>query len=328
MRKKLRLLRLVNELISPLGVRLDLSSTYRSSVAVALDETARLDALQDVLTPRLEFAILGSIDERFSIPSNLAGAVRTFSLDAVAPGEGQGRAGGAAVVPVKQVIAGSAGAVRFVQRTAPGVSSILEPKAELIGLYGLDRLYGVEQVHRVDAITLGDLGRMHHVERWDYIRTDLEGADFAIVQSLGDDLRSVSLLEMELRAEPFYRDEPPMHAVMAHLAEHGFEVLDLKPERWRARTSHMHFETRGRVTFCNAVFVNRAIEARSPRAILRHALILGMMGYANFAERILRPLESSHASEVRALQALLFGRATERYLPFPKLPHLTHGTGD
>ena len=61
--------------------------------------------------------------------------------------------------------------------------------------------------------------------------------------------------------------------------------------------------------------------------LLRHALVVGLLGYANFADRLLRPLEASHGAAVQALRAMLYRRATLRYLPMPNMPHVTHGAG-
>ena len=326
MRKKQRVLNAVNKVVRPLGVRVEFASTYRTATAVPLDAGVDLSCLRDALTPRIEMAILGSIGDRFTIPSNLGAHVRIFSLDAIAPADGA--AADQNIVSVRDVIAPRAGPLKFIERVATGVSSYLEPRQDMIDLYGLQRFYIPKQEHDVEAITLSDLAGRHGVPGWDYIRTDLEGADHAIVRSLGDAVRGASLVEMELRTEPFYRDEPYLHEVLSYMFQHGFEVLDLKPERWRAKTANMLYDTRGRVAFTNTVFVNRAKEGGSPKEVLRHALVLGMMGYANFAERVLEPLARSHAEQVRTLGRLFYGQASSTYLPFSAMPQMTHGTGD
>jgi hypothetical protein len=61
---------------------------------------------------------------------------------------------------------------------------------------------------------------------------------------------------------------------------------------------------------------------------MRHALAVGLMGYANFAEFLLGRIASSHPRAVREIQQLLFSRHESRYLPMPRLPHATHGTDD
>ena len=324
MRKKQKLLNLLNPILSLLGVRLEFTSKYRTSTPVPLDGSVDLSSLQASLSPRIELAVLGSLGDHFSVPENLAQHVRIFSLDAVSPGSEGGAV--SAVVPLKDVVAAQAGPARFVQRVVTGVSSTLEPKQELVEAYALQHLYQVKQEHHVQAVTLGDVARNHQVDHWDYVRTDLEGADFSIIKSLGDALGAASLVEMELRAEPFYEGEPHIHEVLTYMFAHGFEVLDLKPERWRANTPNVAYETRGRVTFCNTVFINRKKETAPPAELLRHALVVGLLGYANVAERLIMPLQQNHGSAVRALQKLFYQKATKPYLPVKSMPQVTHGT--
>lgn len=325
MRKKQRLINLINPLLTRLGVRLEMASKYRTSTPVPLDDSADLSSLRDALTPRIEVVILGSLDDEFSVPKNLTQHVRIFSLDAVSPGSAGGQV--SAVVPLRDVVAAQSGPARFKERVVTGVSSTLDPKPEMIELYGLQHLYKLKQEHHVQAVTLNDLAARHQVDHWDYVRTDLEGADYSIIRSLGEKLREVSMVEMELRAEPFYEGEPSFHEVLDYMYAQGFEVLDLKPERWRAKTPHVAYETRGRVTFCNTVFINRAKESGPVAQRIRHALVVGLMGYANVAERLLMPLKDSQREQVQALQQLFFRKASETYLPYASMPQVTHGTG-
>lgn len=324
MSKKQRLIDLVNQALVPLGFRLDLSKRFRSSKTVPLDGEADLSVLVDALADRLELAVLGSLDDEFEVPPNLAGHVRIFSLDGVAPA-GAGSSS-QSIVPLRDVIAGQPGPVVFHERVLTGVSSTLRPKQELVAAYGLEWMYRLKKEHHVEAVTMAEIAREHGVRRWDYIRTDLEGADFSVVSSLGEAIANVSVVEMELRVEPFYDGEPPMHEVLAYMHAKGFEVLDLKPERWRASTEHRDLETRGRVTFCNTVFVNAAKARGEPVELLRHALLVGLVGYANFAERLVLPLASTHPRQVKALQRLLFGRGGPTYMPMEDMRHVTHGT--
>ncbi|MBT9524565.1 MAG: hypothetical protein IV105_04845, partial [Rhizobacter sp.] len=57
-----------------------------------------------------------------------------------------------------------------------------------------------------------------------------------------------------------------------------------------------------------------------------HALVVGLLGYANVAERLVMPLQQSHAPAVHALQKLFYQKATKRYLPVESMPQVTHGT--
>jgi hypothetical protein len=252
--------------------------------------------------------------------------LKLYSLDAVAPGSAGLDSG--QVVPIRRIVGPKPGPTIFVEREVAGVSSLLEPIPHLIKRYGLEWMYGERKRHSGEAVDLPGLMAEYKLTHWDVIRTDLEGADFSVICSLGSSLADTSVVEMELRTEPFYFNEPYMHEVVKYMADMGFEVLDLKPERWRAKTKSMRYETRGRLTFCNTVFVNRRIEAMGPVRVLRHALAVGTYGYPNFAERVWEPLSASHPEHVAELEALFFGKASVPYQPFPSMDHVTHSAAD
>lgn len=321
---KRQLIRMINRVLAPLGARIEKLSDYRSSEPIPLREDSQLRRTREVLESQLEFIMLGSLQDTFSVPRNLVDMVRIFSLDGVAPGGATN--GSTQLVELRKVVAAEVREVRFIQRKSHGVSSLLKPKTDLIGAYGLGDLYGVEREHVLEAVTLSSIADENDVADWDFVKTDLEGLDFQVVRSLGDRARNTSLIEMELRFEPFYDGEPYFHEVAAYLHDMGFEVLDLRPERWRAMTDHMRYTRRGRVVFCNATFVNRKMEHRSQAAIVRHAVVLGLAGYANFAERVLARVTDSEI--VREIHNLLFGRASTEYLPYPTLPYVTHAAND
>jgi hypothetical protein len=123
-----------------------------------------------------------------------------------------------------------------------GVSSVLEPNPSLIEKYGLKEMYRIKQKHIVEAVTLAELADRNQVSDWDCIKTDLEGLDFEVIRGLGERIRNTSVVQMELRFEPFYAGEPHFHEVAAWLHERGFEILDIRPERWR----HLVRESRHR----------------------------------------------------------------------------------
>ena len=134
---------------------------------------------------------------------------------------------------------------------------------------------------------------------------------------------------MELRFEPFYRGEPRFHEVAAYLEEKGFQLLDLMSERWRYKTAHAKFASQGHAVFCNAMFVNRRQENGADAAITRKALILGLMGYANYAERVLEPMAGRRPDVVREMIDLLFPACMRApYMPYSPHPNVTHGANE
>lgn len=316
----------VNQLISSVDAKVIRASEHRTATAFPLDGDQRLERVRELLDRTLDMIFLGSIGDSFQIPGNLEDKVRIFSLDAVDPGEGGDS--GHQVVPIAKVVGPKEGPITFIERENVAVSSALLPKQDLIAAYGIEDYYRKAKEHHVDAVTLEQLADEHGVKDFGFIKTDLEGLDFDVLKGFGERVRDTGLIQMELRFEPFYEGEPYFHEVAAYLAERGFEVLDLKPERWRANTPHRDRSTRGRIVFVNALFVNRDLEHRAPVDRVRQVIILGLMGYSNFAERLLAGLQADEPAAAAELSQLLFGKAGEPYLPMPDAPHVTHGSDD
>ncbi len=288
-----------------------------------VDWEAPLPRLRDLLTTPLHFLMLGSSGDVLKLPRGLADKVSVLSVDAVAPGLG------GPFIPIQQIVAPKAGKVTFVQRAFAGCSSIAQPRPALVKAYGLEALYEEKNRCEVESTSLGELALRHGVDRWHWIKTDLEGLDFEVVKSLGDGVRQTLVLQMELRFEPFYEGEPHFHTVAGYLADRGFDLLDLAIERWRYVTPNRLLPTKGRATYCDAVFVNR--DPGGPIAdVLAQALILGILGYLNYAEYLVQRVRDAQPEAASEIIDFLFARMRggEPYLPHPSVPHVVNAAGD
>jgi hypothetical protein len=288
-----------------------------------VDPEARFVRLRELLAAPLNFLLLGSSNDVLKLPRDLADKLNVFSVDAVAPGLG------ASFTAISEIVAPDAREVIFVERAFSGCSSIAPPRQELVEAYGLAALYREKNRVQVKGTSVRELSARHKVDRWHFLKTDLEGLDFEIVKSLGDAIRRTLVLQMELRFEPFYAGEPHFHEVAAYLEDYGFEVLDLQIERWRRVTPNMLLHTKGRATYCDALFVNRD-PGHQAADVLAQALILGILGYLNQAEYLLPRVRDAVPEAAAEMVEFLFGRmrGREPFLPHPSVPHVVTAAGD
>jgi hypothetical protein len=296
----------------------------------AADLTAPMPRTREALRETVNLCHLGSWNDRPRWPRDLLDRARVFCLDAVEPGSsaapsGRDVPGAPEVVAIRRAIGPTAGTGSFVERAFPGCSSIREPDPLRLAEYGLESLYAPIARRRVETVTLAEIARDHGVGRWHAIKTDLEGIDLPVVRSLGDAIRETLVVQMELRFQPLYEGEPEFCEAVSYLARHGFEVLDVRPERWRYATPHRLHALRGRSTLCNAVFVNGRVAGREggPADVLVQALILGVLGYTNFAERLASALDAPIRAE---MDRFLFGPPETRvpFEPYAGFPYATH----
>ena len=288
-----------------------------------VDLEAPLPHLRDLLTTPLHFLMVGSSGDVLKLPRGLADKVKVLSVDAVAPGLG------GPFTAIQQIVAPEARKVTFVERAFAGCSSIAQPRPGLVKAYGLEALYREKNRWEVQSTSLGDLALRHRVDRWHWIKTDLEGLDFEVVKSLGDGVRRTLVLQMELRFEPFYEGEPRFHTVAGYLEDYGFELLDLAIERWRYVTPNRLLPTKGRATYCDAMFV-RPDPAGPIADILVQALILGILGYLNYAEYLVEWVRDAQPEAASEIIDFLFARMRggDPFLPHPSVPHVVNAAGD
>ncbi len=288
-----------------------------------VDLEAGFAHLRDLLTTPLQFLMLGSSGDVLKLPRGLADKINVFSVDAVAPGLGE------SFTAIRQIVTPDAGKAVFVERAFAGCSSIAAPRQRLVEAYGLEALFREKNRCEVESTSVRELALRHRVDRWHWIKTDLEGLDFAVVKSLGDAVRRTLVLQMELRFEPFFEGEPRFHSVASYLEDHGFDLLDLQIERWRYVTPNRLLPTKGRATYCDAVFVNRDPGGQNAD-VLAQALILGLLGYLNYAEYLVERVRDAQPEAADEIIDFLFSRMRggEPFLPHPSVPHVVTAAGD
>lgn len=174
-------------------------------------------------------------DAPFALPPWAAAGSAIVEIDAADQPAGDA-AGYERRVTLADVIAGSERTSTFTTRAFVSVSSLLEPRPELIAKYGVEREYEVVERAEVTTRTLPSLLAQQAIARVDLLKTDLEGMDLAVLMSCGPLLDDVHCIRCELRIEPFYEGEPRLHAALAALDQRGFDLQSLITETWQPRT--------------------------------------------------------------------------------------------
>jgi hypothetical protein len=79
---------------------------------------------------------------------------------------------------------------------------------------------------RVPTLRLDTFLRWFGLNQIDFLKIDAQGADLAVVRSLGNHLRAVRKLELEVQVTPqeLYAGSGTRAQVLAHLQQHGFKL--------------------------------------------------------------------------------------------------------
>jgi FkbM family methyltransferase len=332
----------INRFLSPLSLRLIRVSTSDAQQENSVGRLRKLDDSQSIMPHReskqnydakfayfkqvvqrpISLLILGSAGDSLILPEDIADITTVVKFDARESADGLEAAN---IINIKGVVSDVSGDVVFIERSQGSCSSLLLPNPKLVRDYDLGKNFVETKRIIVNAATINDVAGRSGINSWHYIKTDIEGMDFAVIKSIGDNIRNTVVLQMELRFEPFFMGEPFFHEVVSYLANYGFEVLDLRAERWRYKTKNMPYSSKGRATFCNVIFVN--VGPLKPEITLVQALILGLLGYSNYAEYILENRPDIELEARNELVEFLFSKMhlNDRFLPYPKFPHVIEG---
>lgn len=246
--------------------------------------------LSQSLAGRFTVVNLGAAGDRdFDLPDAIRATVTLLEIDAGERSRSSRRY--YAQHKVRTVIAGSKGLRTFRQRRYGPCSSLFEPRKDLIEMYGLGKYYELVSASEVQCETLPDFLAGFGLPAVDFLKTDLEGADFEIIQSCGRLLDTMLAVQCELRFQPFYVGEPHFHQVAGYFNEHGFELVAMKPEFWKPRTAHARAHRDGRLVWADCLFMRSAATDSLDQA--KQIVIASMLGRRSHAEYLAERFGSS-----------------------------------
>ncbi|MBI2781894.1 MAG: FkbM family methyltransferase [Chloroflexi bacterium] len=97
-------------------------------------------------------------------------------------------------------------------------SSLLEPGRHL----EIHPWVSFDEEIEVETRTLEDVCREYRVPRVDFIHMDVQGAELKVLDGLGERIREVRAIWLEVEAVPLYVGQPLKDEVANYLASHGF----------------------------------------------------------------------------------------------------------
>ncbi|MDQ3936454.1 MAG: FkbM family methyltransferase, partial [Actinomycetota bacterium] len=248
--------------------------------------------LADALRDRLVVVNLGAGgDPEAELPEDVRRAMTLVQIDAA--NEAVDEAAVHRRVPLRRVIADRHGTRTFQENAYPWCSSLLPPRDDLVRRYGLEAYFEPVARTEVECFTLAEALEEVSIERVDFLKTDVEGLDAAILRASAGLLEDVLVLRSELRFEPFYEGEPPFHEAAAFLAERGFDLVGLDPEAWKPATRRAARHRDGRTVWADCVFLRRPeLLPPSPPELpglteAKQVLLTAMAGLRSWSEHLL-----------------------------------------
>jgi len=237
---------------------------------------------------RGEFVVvnLGAASDRdYDLPAHLRAATTLIEVDAAKSSETA--TSYFAKHALTSAVAGNTETRTFRLNKFSACSSLLEPRADLIELYGLEKYYEIASSSAVQCNRLPDLLAERNISSIDFLKTDLEGLDFEVIKSCESLLPGVLALQCELRFQPFYVGEPFFHEVVAYLADRHFSLIALTPEYWKPKTPNRKQHKDGRLIWADCLFMRHPDTVTTPLAQAKQVILASMSGRRSYAEYLL-----------------------------------------
>jgi len=267
--------------------------------------------LGDALKDQFTIVNLGCIgDTDYRLPRNIVRALTVVEVDA--EGGAQTQNPYHRKIQIAAPIAGVAGQHTFIRNSFAGTCSLLRPRSGKVEAFGMGQYF--QEIGTVDLAceTLPNLLRREKVATLDFLKTDVEGLDSAIIRSCQDYLGKTLCVQCELRFSPFYESEPCFHETVSFLAGYGYEVLDIVHiDRWKYQTPHWKWQLEGRAVWADFLFVlspeklTAAFGADLPLAAAKQIILCCALGKKNYGEYLLqrfdRELPEPWKAELRAM---------------------------
>jgi FkbM family methyltransferase len=251
-----------------------------------------METLSQALKGKFVIVNLGAANDRdSSLPRSIRRSLTLLEVDATAESHVVGEY--FKRIAVNKVIAGTTGKRCLSVNANPLTSSLLLPRLDVLRQYGIEAQHAPISQREVECISLPDLLAEAKIASVDFLKTDVEGVDFEIVKSMDSRLSDMLAIQCELRFQPLYQGEPYLHDVLKYLNERDFEVIGLKDEYWRPKTSRREWQIDGRITVCDVVLFKKAeiicaLPADKRSLMLGKMIVLAsMLGYKCYAEYIM-----------------------------------------
>jgi hypothetical protein len=207
-------------------------------------------------------------------------------------------------ITVKQPIAGRKGKRSFRRNNFIGTCSILEPLPGVVESFGMENYCQLIERIEFDCDTIPGVLEAQKISSLDFLKTDIEGLDFEIIQNCEKFLGKTHFIQCELRFRPFYETEPYFHEVANFLAGHGYEILDIiHIDRWKYKTPRRRFQVQGRAQWADFLFVlkpeilKKNFGEQLPEAVAKQIILACALGKKNYGEYLLHQFKTEMPAE-------------------------------
>ena len=111
---------------------------------------------------------------------------------------------------------------------SPGCISVLQPNDAVLNEYPIATCFEVQGMSSVRLTTLRKLVRDGRMPPPDFIKCDVQGYDFEVLEGCGDVLDTTLAIEVECQFKQIYKNQKTFFEIKSLLESHGFILRDFR----------------------------------------------------------------------------------------------------
>ena len=222
-------------------------------------------------------------------------------------------------------VAGASGERTLFIPDDPLSASLMAHDPAIGEVFNKQHMFSLSRTVRVPVLSLADALKQSGLERIDYLKIDVEGAELEIFNGSAQVLAEVLCIKTEVAFIAARKNQPLASDVDQHLRAAGFQLLAMiEPAHWRRQgtLTDPYYAAqdvpyaKGQLIHADMLYIRDAeTMAENSDKLVRQALILMSFGYFDHAMLLLqRPLVQDYLKSEFALSPLeVVGPASKAY---------------
>jgi len=183
------------------------------------------------------------------------------------------------VVPM--ALGGSSGTRLMYITKRPGCSSLFEPKTECLKDTRVFDYFEIVDKAQVDVRTLPELIKDYNLPFPEYIKMDIQGAEYEVLCSFSNSIHKVVGIHLEVHMKEIYKGEGLFCDIHKLLTQHGFALI--------RNVHHNNFE--GEILEAEVAYVNQKLASTSKSATIKAVIFSLIHDNIRYAAKLIRTSE-------------------------------------
>jgi FkbM family methyltransferase len=175
----------------------------------------------------------------------------------------------------------------------PGCSSLYRPNQDILRHYSVADYFEVVDTQLVETISLDLFTQKFDVEKPDFLKIDIQGAEFEVLKGGLSTLNNVVGIFLETQLRQLYTDAPLFPEIHTLLIEQGFRLISCE--------YNPHLD--GEIVEFDVAYVKDSSYLEDEKSVLKAVLFCLIHKNVDYAANIVR---KSNISEVNKLKILEF----------------------